>query len=597
MTNNSSSKKDNNKPNNGSSMKGSKYMLLVFVLILLIVSLFAGGIIFKIKNNAKNNENSPVEQATENQTGVVETKETAEETQQGKEAVVLNVYAELSSYSGKQTGWMADILKQKFGVELNICPYLYSASDSELDKQAENADILIFAGRFDTYDTMLEKGMLLDLEKDDLIHKYGENLETYLAQQLEENRKLNGGCITGISGRNHIRGSLMVPQIYGWDVRWDLYEQLGKPEVKNLDDFVSLMAEMKEICKTDDLGNETYALTMWSDWDDNMMMYANLLTSAYFGCVESGLGFYDAQTREYYDALMENGPYYQSLVALNSLYRKGLIDPVSREQNYHGADIKIQNGQSLASLVIYAGEDLYNSPEHILQNKMMLPLVPAEAKPVVFGIGNPGTTGEYAIGSNTKYPELCIQVIDWIASAEGQLICMYGPKGLCWDYDEDGWLFLTETGKKLHSEWMADMSEYGYSGYFIDGSLQINSNIWDSFSIIPGDKYGQTFYNGDSWKKAESQDVCDLERDWKTYTNANSKTEYLTNRGVFYEEENWGNKQENSTLSDVEKTLRRIIADGSWDCVYADTEEEFENTFREMCELAEAEGYYEVIGQ
>ena len=32
---------------------------------------------------------------------------------------------------------------------------------------------------------------------------------------------------------------------YTWDVRWDLYKQLGYPEVKNLEDFKKLVKDMK----------------------------------------------------------------------------------------------------------------------------------------------------------------------------------------------------------------------------------------------------------------------------------------------------------------------------------------------------------------
>ena len=38
------------------------------------------------------------------------------------EIVTLDVYSQLANYSGVQTGWIADILKDKFKVKLNIIP-------------------------------------------------------------------------------------------------------------------------------------------------------------------------------------------------------------------------------------------------------------------------------------------------------------------------------------------------------------------------------------------------------------------------------------------------------------------------------------------
>ena len=38
------------------------------------------------------------------------------------ETITLDVYSQLANYSGVQTGWIADILKEKFNVKLNIIP-------------------------------------------------------------------------------------------------------------------------------------------------------------------------------------------------------------------------------------------------------------------------------------------------------------------------------------------------------------------------------------------------------------------------------------------------------------------------------------------
>lgn len=57
------------------------------------------------------------------------------------------------------------------------------------------------------------------------------------------------------------RGDIM----YTWDVRWDLYKELGYPEIKNLDDMVEVLAQMKEICPKDDNGKTTYGVSLFND--------------------------------------------------------------------------------------------------------------------------------------------------------------------------------------------------------------------------------------------------------------------------------------------------------------------------------------------
>ena len=38
---------------------------------------------------------------------------------------------------------------------------------------------------------------------------------------------------------------------YGYVVRWDLYKEIGCPEIKNDDDYVDALVRMKEMCIRD----------------------------------------------------------------------------------------------------------------------------------------------------------------------------------------------------------------------------------------------------------------------------------------------------------------------------------------------------------
>lgn len=71
--------------------------------------------------------------------------------------------------------------------------------------------------------------------------------------------------------------------MYTWDVRWDLYKELGYPEIKNLDDMVEVLAQMKEICPKDDNGKTTYGVSLFNDWDGDMVMFVKSTATAYYG--------------------------------------------------------------------------------------------------------------------------------------------------------------------------------------------------------------------------------------------------------------------------------------------------------------------------
>lgn len=61
---------------------------------------------------------------------------------------------------------------------------------------------------------------------------------------------------------------------------------------------------MKEKHPTDDNGKETYAVSIWPDWDGNMVMYPKSLATAYYGYDEFAIGLYNNETGEFYDPLM-----------------------------------------------------------------------------------------------------------------------------------------------------------------------------------------------------------------------------------------------------------------------------------------------------
>lgn len=127
---------------------------------------------------------------------------------------------------------------------------------------------------------------------------------------------------------------------YNWDIRWDLYKELGYPKVKDLDDLEELLADMQKLCPKDDAGNKTYAVSLWPDWDKDMVMYVKAMATAYYGYDELGICLYDSRNGEFHGALEENGPYLEMLKFFNRLYQRGLLDPDSNGETYNSENWK-----------------------------------------------------------------------------------------------------------------------------------------------------------------------------------------------------------------------------------------------------------------
>ena len=341
----------------------------------------------------------------------------------------MNVYSQLANYSGLQGHWSADLLLDKFNVKINIIP----DSDGTYATRMESGnlgDIVVWGADGDQYQDAVAQGLLLDWEEDGLAEEYAPYLWENYQNALEANRAKNpDGKIHGFGHNVALKAGSHENFFYTWDIRWDLYQQLGCPEVKDLDELADLFVKMKEICPTDENGNETYAVSIWPDWDGNMVMYVKALATAYYGWDEFELGLINTETGEFQGCLEPDGLYIQMLRFFNKLYREGLLDPNSASQTYSTMGEKVKAGGTFWSIFNYAGSSIFNTAEHLDAGKYMYTFVPEEATPISYGLSLTGGNRIWTIGADAEYPELCLAVINWLATPRRQPDHVVRPQG------------------------------------------------------------------------------------------------------------------------------------------------------------------------
>lgn len=158
-----------------------------------------------------------------------------------EETVTLDVYDQLANYSGEQIGWFGQVMLEKFNVKLNIIP----ESDGTFETRMESGnlgDIVIWGDDSDFYHQAIEKGMLYDWNEDDLLADYGSYIEENMKFALEKNTQISGdGNTYGYGFDVAFDSQARQEMMYEWDLRWDLYKELGYPEIKNFDDVVSVL--------------------------------------------------------------------------------------------------------------------------------------------------------------------------------------------------------------------------------------------------------------------------------------------------------------------------------------------------------------------
>lgn len=345
---------------------------------------------------------------------------------------------------------------------------------------------------------------------------------------------------------------------------------------------------------TSETGAKTYGVSMFPDWDGNMVMMVKA-TGALYGYDEFGFGLYNVNTQEYEDALKKDGMYLRALKFYNQLYQKGLLDPDSMTQPYDAMIEKYQTGAAFFNIFDWMSSGAYNTPKHLEQGKAMLPLAAKDQKNLAYGLNVYGGNRVWTIGVKTNYPELCMAIINWLATPEGTMTSFYGPKGVTWDYDDQGRPYLTELGEACMADGNTQMSD-GYSGTFTDGTNKINNTTWSRDAVNPEASNGDT-YNYLRWETRLSRTVSEIEQDWRNRAGALDLNEYLEKNG--HVSIALGTTYSEPPKSDELLVVWNQVADTiktySWRAIYAKSDAEFDAIVEEMIQKANEYGYQQCV--
>ena len=496
------------------------------------------------------------------------------------EDIVLTVFAMPSGYIGEQVGWFADVIYEKFHVRLEFI----NAYDANLMVSMETntiADIIIF-NQTSYYINAAVSNLLLDWNEMNIYDEYGTYIQEYLSQSVDRVAGLTeDNLVRGIGSNIFLGESPQAYVQYGGDIRWDLYAKLGYPAISTLEDYVEVFQDMQSLYPMTEEGRQVYALSLFPDWDNELSYFASAIAGMY-GYEQMGTGYYDATDGTWQDSMDRNGIYIRVLRYLNSLYRAGLIDPDSAVQTYDNALGKYQSGAVLYSPMRLLGSTVYNTMTHLSEGKAMYSCLPEDAVPVASYESVYGDDNIWCIGNTSVYPEVCMQLLNWLFSPEGKMVANYGPQGITWDYDEQGNPFFTEFGLECFQDSSIFMPD-GYTGTYADGFPEFFVNTLTDNSDNT-DANGQPF-RIDSWNmNEESTDTLTaIEEDFCTYTGYTNTNEYLlSGQYTLIPDSGYAmSEMDTETYLALVQSVS-VILNGSWNAIYAKDEQEFDNIVSNM---------------
>jgi hypothetical protein len=457
----------------------------------------------------------------------------------GGEAVTLRMFIRnQSKYTGLQEDPIAKYVEDKLGVRIDLTVDVslgnttaQTSTFNELlaTKLASNAldDIMDFGspqGNPEIVSNLkraAEAGMIIPL--DDLAastEHLGADPRLLLRSEYRRDHMYGDGKFYSLGGWGGM-GLDQNPGSAPW-VRWDLYRQLGYPDISTDGELLAMLERMQDMAPETPAGTKTYAFGGF--WADAQGMGDGFINRDYgmskgYESVEGNYSVYfNHATRETEDLLSDpESVFWNGVEFYFKASQMGLVDPGASMMSKAEYDDKVNNGAYLCSL---NGWEMSNKEQLLagqgIPDSGYMPLKPLEdvkSFPLYWESVLGGN--EFAITSKCERPDKAIQFLDWCMSEEGSRMITQGAEGLAYVMDGDV-PAATAQYREDNAAGNVDMAEvYGkwkYAGINAFQHIDLDKNGYyiqpeqipdmDSYSAVKKDAlafYGEESFS-DFWK-------------------------------------------------------------------------------------------------
>lgn len=521
-----------------------------------------------------------------------------------KDFITVDVFDELANYQGIQSGWFAKIVKDKFNMELNIIARNVAGGGETLYQTRSAAgdlgELIILDNSNGKLNDLVTSGLVMDctdlMQNKDIMKNYGSAIE-----KLNEDLSQEGiwAFPNSISDQAATEPSEGLEPTFGPYIRWDFYGELGYPEMAALDDFLDVLEDMQKLAREKEGNDKIYAISLFKDWDDNMMNNAKQFCCMY-GYDEVGFVLAKADGSDYSSIIDSDSIYTNVLKFLYKANQRGLVDPDSTTQNYDTLQNKYTKGEVLYCPWPWLAQNKFNTQENKAAGKGYMLATIDDMN--IFSYGNcpeGDSKRVIAIGSNAKNPERLADFIDWLYSPEGielnaQANGAAGIQGLTWEKGEDGKAALTEYGKSALPSNEVDVPEEYGGGNWKDGVSALNFKPVNLGDIDPG--IGEP-YDWQVWETTIANNVTPLSEDWSAHNNADTAMNYLrkNNLIIVAPGSSYATPEEDSNITTIRGQCKATIVENSWKMIFAKDDDEFTSLLNTMQTTANGLGYDEVL--
>ena len=364
------------------------------------------------------------------------------------------------SYQGSVKPWGEDAaskyMNEKFNITLNYsCPE--ADADSKLNLMISSDDLpdVIILDRNANWLKLINLGKLVDINT---LRYEGCSFDEDILESTQKLLSVNGG-LYGIPNwaRKGATGGNM-----SWMVNHDVYEQLGSPELKTLEDLHQFMLDAKEKgVKTSD----DQSIFPWLPrQDDNGFYTVSAIYRSYGN--PNLIDTYWSQADNDVKLAVYDDNYIAALKIANQWYKEGLFPETTYTDSNDQFVEKLANGRAAITYYDFSQDDT-NHFRTLLQEKdgntydllgwelKDSPIYPA-ADGVDYVYGEEGGTVGWnvnCITTKAENPQRIFDLYTWMLTKDGSINMMYGPEGGLWEgKDEEGNPILKKPEEELTSD-------------------------------------------------------------------------------------------------------------------------------------------------
>lgn len=364
------------------------------------------------------------------------------------------------SYQGSVKPWGEDAaskyMNEKFNITVNYsCPE--ADADSRLNLMISSDDLpdVIIMDRNANWQKLISLGKLVDINT---LRYEGCSFDEDILESSQKLLSVNGGLygIPNWARKGATGGNA------SWMVNHDVYEQLGSPELKTLEDLHQFMLDAKDKGVTTSDGQSIFP---WLPrQDDNGFNTVSAIYRSYGN--PNLVDTYWSQADNDIKLAVFDDNYVSALKIANQWFREGLFpETIYTDSNDQYVE-KLSNGRGAVLYYDFSQDDT-NHFRTLLQEKdgntydllgwelKDSPIFPpAEGVDWVYGEEN-GTPGSNVncITTKAENPQRIFDLYSWMLTKDGSINMMYGPEGGLWEgKDENGNPILKKPEEELSSD-------------------------------------------------------------------------------------------------------------------------------------------------